>query len=328
MSNKKKNSLYHSRKALTGMGSSHIELFEVENPGQMQTFNVGKNTVRIKPFYVESMPNLKPYVFIEKYDSLDLTTIDILYGKIDIQALKKDSDLRKRLFETMLTRENVETITRKYCGLIPQSLTTDPYGKIHFNYDKSTVIALARSMSKSAYVENRQTSIRMNNSGGKGYSFSDLEGAPKKQGKRKGFFDRIFGGTGKGDNSTSSSQLGRYQGTTTYTKNEGIIFYRSGVVILGDSQFLKYNYATKDSETGLQTELNSFLVGSLDEDRLRWDDTYRRNFVNEVLSPSRLKNARTVPMFPYIGEFTDSGHFQNNIDNFLEFNKIVEEYRQ
>ena len=327
MSNR--NSLYYSRESLTGLGTSRIELFEVEKPEQIQTFNIGRNTVRVKPVNVQDRSNLiKSYILIEKYDSLDLTTIDILYGNLDIPAIKKDSYLRKKLFETVLTRENLELITRKYCGLIPASITTGSYGKTHFDYDKPTLVALVKSIMSSAYIENRQTSIKMNNSSKKGFSFSDIEGTSGKKGKKRGLFDRIFGKPSKEDDTALGEQVGSYQDTTTYTKNEGIIFYRSGVVILGKSQFLKFNYATKDSETGVQTELNSFLISEFDEDRLRWDDTYRKSFVKEVLIPSRLKNARRVSMFPFIGEFTDSGHFQNNIDAFVAFSEIVKGYRQ
>ena len=322
MSNKKKNSLYYRRESLIGMGPSQIEVFEVETPGQNLTFNIGKNVVRIKTVNVEGMSNLiKPYIFIEKYESLDLTTIDILYGNLDISAIKKDSDLRKKLFETILTRENLELITRKYCGLIPASITTDPYGRAHYDYDRQSMMLLAKSVFSTAYLENRQTTIQMNNSERSGFSKSSTK-------KGKGLFDRIFGTSDKSKKDENQNQLGTYNNMTTYTKNEGVLFYRSGVVIFNKSKFLKFNYATKDTETGIQTEVNNFLISDFDEDRLRWDDEYRKNFVKEVLTPSRLKNNRGVPLFPFIGEFTDSGHFQNNIDVWVAFNEITEGYRQ
>ena len=237
------------------------------------------------------------------------------------ELIKKDSDLRKKLFETLLTRENLELITRKYCGLIPASITTDPYGRAHYDYDRQSMMLLAKSVFSTAYLENRQTTIQMNNSERSGFSKSSTK-------KGKGLFDRIFGTSDKSKKDENQNQLGTYNNTTTYTKNEGVLFYRSGVVIFNKSKFLKFNYATKDTETGIQTEVNNFLISDFDEDRLRWDDEYRKNFVKEVLTPSRLKNNRGVPLFPFIGEFTDSGHFQNNIDVWVAFNEITEGYRQ
>ncbi len=317
MSGKKKDALYYSREDLTGMGPSQIQVFEVKNPGQTITLNMNGKLITLKSVNVQGTNYpIKPYVFIERYRNIDLTTVDIIYGNMDIPGLKKDERSRNKLFEEILTRENLELITRKYCGLIP-NITTGLYGNSQLRYDQDSMKALAKAVFSSAYLENRQTSIKMNSNGSK-----------NSRSKKRSFWDRIFGSP-DGENKEQSSQtsVGDYQGRTTYTRNEGVLFYRTGVVIFNKATYLKFNYATKDNETGVQTEVNSFLISDFNEDRLRTDEKYRKTFVQDVLSPSRLKNARSVEMFPFIGEFTNSGQFQNNIEVWAAFDQLNKGYR-
>lgn len=318
MSGKKKDALYYSREDLTGMGPSQIQLFEVKDPGQKITLNMNGKIVSFRPtsIYGTKIP-IKPYIIIEKYRNIDLTTIDIIYGNIDIPTLKKDENSRKKLFEEILTRENLELITRKYCGLIP-NITINQTGKSQLNYDQESMVALAKSVFSSAYLENRQTSIKMNT--------NSVDNKNNSKPKSRSFWDRIFGTQDKYEKE-QQTKLDNYQGRTTYTKNEGVLFYRTGVVIFNKATFLKFNYATKDNETGIQTAVNSFLISEFNEDRLRTDENYRKMFVQEVLSPSRLKNARSVQMFPFIGEFTNSGKFQNNIEVWADFDQLNKGYR-
>ena len=164
MSEKKKNALFYSREDLTGRGSSKIQLFELENPGEVNKINIDGKLVILNPVSVqETNRTVKPYVFIESYRNMDLTTVDVIYGNLNINELRKNEPLRKRLFDENLTRENLEIITRKYCGLIPYRVFNDPYGKKDFQMPKDKAPFLAKAIMGSAYVENRQTSINMNN---------------------------------------------------------------------------------------------------------------------------------------------------------------------
>ena len=237
-----------------------------------------------------------------------ITDIDEI--RKDIQALKKDSDLRKRLFDENLTRENLEIITRKYCGLIPYRVFNDPYGKKDFQMPKDKAPLLAKAIMGSAYVENRQTSINMNNAR-----------SSNSNGNRGSFWSRLFGTKTEAESNTS---LGQYTSTTTYTKNEGVLFYKSGAVIFNKKLYSKFNYATKDSETGVRTQVDSILIGEVNEERLKRDEEYRKAFVTEIFSPSRLKNARTVSGFPYIGNFTESKRFEYDMDAIKDFNELVQ----
>ncbi len=311
MSEKKKNALFYSREDLTGRGSSKIQLFELENPGEVNKINIDGKLVILNPVSVQGTNIIvKPYVFIESYRNMDLTTVDVIYGNLNINELRKNEPLRKRLFDENLTRENLEIITRKYCGLIPYRVFNDPYGKKDFQMPKDKAPFLAKAIMGSAYVENRQTSINMNNAR-----------SSNSNGNRGSFWSRLFGTKTEAESNTS---LGQYTSTTTYTKNEGVLFYKSGAVIFNKKLYSKFNYATKDSETGVRTQVDSILIGEVNEERLKRDEEYRKAFVTEIFSPSRLKNARTVSGFPYIGNFTESKRFEYDMDAIKDFNELVQ----
>ena len=252
MAESKKNVLYYKREDLTGMGPSKIQVFELENPGSKTTINVNGKLIELETAKVIGSINpMNPYVFIERYENLDLTTIDILYGSLDINRLKKDENARKTLFEEILTRKNLEGLTRKYCGAIPiVSIGTN--GRKVIRYDREDMKAFVNSILRNALVGNRRTSIKMNvNDRNRKVSFSDLEGSSGS------FWDRFFG---KKKESSTKTELDSYSGTTTYTKNEGVICFKSGAVIFNKSLFSKINYATKDEETGAKTQFDSILI--------------------------------------------------------------------
>lgn len=319
MAESKKNVLYYKREDLTGMGPSKIQVFELENPGSKTTINVNGKLIELETAKVIGSINpMNPYVFIERYENLDLTTIDILYGSLDINRLKKDENARKTLFEEILTRKNLEGLTRKYCGAIPiVSIGTN--GRKVIRYDREDMKAFVNSILRNALVGNRRTSIKMNvNDRNRKVSFSDLEGSSGS------FWDRFFG---KKKESSTKTELDSYLGTTTYTKNEGVICFKSGAVIFNKSLFSKLNYATKDEETGAKTQFDSILIGGLDFERMRTDQQYWQNFVDKFMSPSALKNARSAEMFPYIGNFTESGEIDFDPLIWDEFNKLSIGYR-
>lgn len=319
MAESKKNVLYYKREDLTGMGPSKIQVFELENPGTKTTINVNGKLITLEPAKVIGTLNpMKPYVFIERYENIDLTTIDILYGNLDIDKLKKDENVRKFLFEQLLTRKNLDEITRRYCGAIP-IVSIGAYGRKEIGYGQEDMQAFAKSVIKNALLGNRRTSIKMNtNNGNRKVSFSDLEGSSGS------FWDKLFG---KKKESKPKTELGKYSETTTYTKNEGVICLKSGAVIFNKSLFLKLNYATKDEETGNKTKFDSILIGDFDFERMRTDEQYWQSFVDKFMSPSALKNARSAEMFPYIGNFTESGEIDFDPLIWDEFNKLSIGYR-
>lgn len=114
---------------------------------------------------------------------------------------------------------------------------------------------------------------------------------PPKQGKKKkSFFDKLFEAYEEEPEVTSEiTPYVEKEEYSTYTSTQGVLFYRSGTVILDDRICSKYNYCTKDAETGIKNEFDSILITGVDENRLRMDTEYRRKFVEEVLRPSRLK---------------------------------------
>lgn len=118
MSQKMKNSLYYSRDDLTGMGASKVQLSEVETPGETVTMNVDGKLIKLNTADVKEASFVKPYIIIEKYKNMNLTTIDLLYGDIDIEALRKNENARSNLFEKFLTRENINGIARNYFGFM------------------------------------------------------------------------------------------------------------------------------------------------------------------------------------------------------------------
>lgn len=118
MSQKMKNSLHYSRDDLTGMGASSLQVSEVETPGETITMNVNGKLIKLNTAVVREAPFIKPYVVIEKYKNMNLTTIDLLYGDIDIESLRKNEDARNNLFENFLTREKINEISRNYFGFM------------------------------------------------------------------------------------------------------------------------------------------------------------------------------------------------------------------
>lgn len=296
MSVKKRNTLYYSRDDLTGMGSSNVQLFKLEEPEQISTIIVDGKQVRVKGI---SLRNLNPYILIEKYRNMNLTTVDVVYGNIDINTAKRNETEKEKLFDEILSRENVIAITRNSLGLMPKEIETDPYGNRRLKFDLDEVKALTREIFNSAYLEDRETSVKMN---------SDRKG---------GFFARLFGFSPQ-----ETTELSGSQDRVNYSRVEKVCFFKSGSVIFNNALFFKYVYATQDRESGISPKVSDFLIGEFDEEKLAQNAEYRKKFVSQVLVPSKLRNARTVPIFPYIGEFTDSGEFRFNSQVWGQFDKI------
>lgn len=183
---------------------------------------------------------------------------------------------------------------------------------------KSAVEIFSKALiSQRGYRETRTTSVKINP------VFQDNSKDTSK--KKPGFFETVFGKrtkTQEPPKEPAQTGLSSYQNGTVYTKNEGVIFVRTGSVIFNNGLFLKFNYLTKDSETGERPKVSSFLMDEFDEKRLEIEDDYRRKFVDRVLVPSRLKNARNVPLFPYVGGFSEIGEFTFDAETWGEFNKI------
>lgn len=177
-------------------------------------------------------------------------------------------------------------------------------------------------ISQRGYKETRTTSVKVN-------PMFQKEDKPKeKKVEKRGFFETIFGRREKQKPQEPQQEeplqtgLSDYQNETVYTKNEGVIFVRTGSVIFNNALFLKFNYLTKDNETGERPKISSFIMDEFDEKRLETEEDYRRDFVDKVLVPSKLKNARNVPIFPYIGGFSEIGEFSFDAEVWGEFNKI------
>lgn len=313
MFNDKKEVAYYYRASKKGLGPSKVRVFAAE-PGKKETYEVtGKLPVTIKTFDTKS-EILKPYIYIEEYREIDLVTYDILYGNLNISELKKETPESEAIFEGILKRDIVELITRKGWGIIPDRLSQVPY-------DKNKIDELKIMIKESAFEETRE-----------------IENQDKKESKnssnntpqpRKGLWDKLFGEqmekSMKAKKQSSSQQtdddLVKYQASENPEK---VLFYRSGVVLLNGNTFLKFNYMTKDRTIPLSKplETDSFLISDFDDDKLLENLDYRKAFVKEVLNPYRLKSTRSVKHFPYIGEFTSLGTFQNNLENWNAFNKL------
>lgn len=332
------------------MGESKVQIFEVESPGEVNTININGKNIKFKSLPIQKSANsgVKSYIVIEKYNNLDLTTIDIVYGVLDLELLKKDEKAREDFFEKILTRKNIELITRKYCGVLP-ILSRDGFGNESLIMDEKVVMAVARSVLDEAYLETRTSEVNINNNmfgnNRKKVTMDDIMGTSKHKAKKaeksSGFFSRIFGKEQSDEEhkeenqTTETNNISPYEEERrTYTENKGVLFYRSGVVILGKEKCLKFNYATKDyttknSKTNVErTETNSFLISEFDEERLKYDDEYRKKFVSEILEPSRLNNARRVNSFPYIGKFVDSGKYESDVEIWAAFSKISESFER
>lgn len=339
MSESKRKSVYYNRDDLTGLGESKVQIMEVESSGMTTSMNINGKTIWFEPLTVQSSSGpVKSYLVIEKFGSIPLTTIDLVYGDIDIDTLCDDENARTEYFEKVVTRENMELITRKYAGTLPV-LVTDYFKNQKLTMPQDVAIAVAKAVYGSAHIEARKETVQINNDMfGRTRQTEKQEpilksvfqaatgSPPPKQGKKKkSFFDKLFEAYEEEPEVTSEiTPYVEKEEYSTYTSTQGVLFYRSGTVILDDRICSKYNYCTKDAETGIKNEFDSILITGVDENRLRMDTEYRRRFVEEVLRPSRLRNARNVPMFPYIGSFTDEGKFENDVELTMAFRELTQ----
>lgn len=317
-----------------GLGNSKVRIYEIKNPGREDTVELPEHSVKFRTFEIDEPGiTVKPYLFVEKYFDVDLITVDIIYGDLNMQELINNPQEAKRLMNNVLTRENIELFTRQWCGLLPERIETDPYGKMIPLYNRTKVQALARKIWDSAFQVSRETAKTSSiKTSSKDKKKSIFFGEPySSTNKGNSIFDKIFGPPkSKTDQQTQSQSQthtdvsGLVQGNNfSSTIKEGVIFYRTGIVFLNDNKYLKFNYVTKDSLSDTRTKTNSFLISDFDEDKLRTDTRYRYEFVNEVLTPDRLESAREVDMFPYIGVFTPLG-FDNDIDSWSAFHDLAE----
>lgn len=338
MSESKRKSIYYSRENLTGLGESKVQVMEIANSGETSSININGKTIWFKPLSVVAPSGpVKSYLVIEKYGSIPLTTVDLVYGDIDMDALSSDDNLREEYFEKVLTRQNMELITRKYAGTLPM-LVTDYYKNQTLTIPQDVAVAVAKAVYGEAHLEARTTVTKVNNDiFGKNKPiergepllksiFQAATGTPPTTAKKKtSFFDKLMGAyEEEEEREEPKSEITPYEPTTSYTSTQGVLFYRSGSVVLDDRICSKYNYCTKDAETGVKNEVDSFLITGVDENRLQVDADYRKKFVDQVLIPSRLKNARAIPMFPYIGGFTDDGKFENDVELTMAFRELTE----
>lgn len=336
MSESKRKSVYYTREDLTGLGESKVQIIEIAGFGSTSSININGKTIWFEPLVVEgaTVP-VKSYLVIEKFSSIPLTTVDLVYGNIDMDTLCDNEEAREEYFEKVLTRENMELITRKYAGTLP-ILSTDYFRNQKLTIPQDVAIAVAKAVYGGAHIETRSTTTKINNDmfGREKVErekqepllksvFKAATGVPPKSKKKKSFFDKLF--ESYEDEPEEQKEIVSYvEPTTSYTSTQGVLFYRSGSVILDDRICSKYNYCTKDAETGIKNEVDSFLITGVDENRMKIDEEYRRKFVEEVLRPSRLKNARNIQMFPYIGGFTDEGKFENDVELTMAFRELTQ----
>lgn len=321
--------LYYNRTNKSGLGLSKVCIYEIKKPGKEETIEISRHSVKFRTFEIDSQDvTVKPYLFVEEYSDVDLIIVDIIYGDLNIPELIESPQETKRLMDNVLNRKNVELFTRQWCGLLPERVQTDPYGKVTPLYSIKKVQLLAKKIWDSAFQESREATRTTRISGSKDKKKRLFYGEPySSTNKGNSIFDKLFGPPRNKTNQQQTQDQSQihtdlsssvHGSSSANTIKEGVIFYRTGIVFLNGNKYLKFNYATKDSVTDTKVETNSFLISDFDEDKLRTDTSYRYKFVSEVLTPDRLESARNVAMFPYIGVFTPLG-FENDIDSWTAF---------
>ena len=103
---------------------------------------------------------------------------------------------------------------------------------------------------------------------------------------------------------------------TSQQPEENILrIYKTGVIMIGNQQCAVYNYGTKDQTTEGMVEIGSFIVSGLDEEKFKPGSFYYNEVVRNVINPTNLEHTRRRDLkYPYIGQVTPNGGFENNFE--------------
>lgn len=301
-----------------GDNGDTLEIVEVNMQQSKTIINVDGKRIPLFPLKV-NIPgeDIKCYVLIERIKNEFVTLVDLVYGNIDLNGMKQNPIIRDRYLEA-LSRKNIEMFTRKYMGSLPPILPYD-FGQL----SPSFAITIANAFKDTAYSDLKVTKTKIN----------DMFEEKSNKGKNKDesvwklfvrFATRNNPNTQNKNNSTKLDLPGN-SNTQEHVVKEGILYYPSGAVIIDEKICYKFNYCTKDSETGTRTEVDSFLVSGVNLEKLSYDKYYRKNFVAQVCVPSRLKNIRGK-MYPYIGCFNSQEQFENDFGLAIKVHKLRDDF--
>lgn len=283
------------RQDFSANGKSSVEIQEVDlSKDEIVKVVFGKRVI-LHPLKV-STPT-KCYVVIEKLLDHKVALIDLIYGNIDLNTFERNPNIRNKIL-TKLSRENIDGFTRHYMGGLSEDVARQ----------------LASIVKKTAFGEMRTVTTEVNNMfSNKTSLFENFKKFATRNVK-----PRPSSETGvdmNGENQSTSPK---------FTTGEGILFYPSGAAIIEEKVCTKFTYCTKDIETKQFIKLDSFLVSGVDINRMEVDDLYRKRFVFQVCTPTRLKNTRGKA-FPYIGSFNRNMVFENDFDITCKVNELREQ---
>ena len=274
------------------IGKSLVEIKKVDTSKSSIVENVLGQRVELHPLPVGNTVNC--YMIIEKLIDQNIALIDLVYGDINLEGFEKNSTIRNRILRE-LSRANISHCTSHYMG----------------GLNKDTAVFLANIVKKVAYAEMRTVSVDIKDSfSSKSRNGSIMENLFKFATRKANSQEKRT----EVKNETEMELYGtEHNETRRITTGEGILFYPSGIAIIGGNICTKFNYCTKDVETGNFAKLDSFLVSGVDLEKLEINELYRKRFVSQMCVPSRLRNLRGK-LYPYLGTFTSTMQFENDYD--------------
>lgn len=274
------------------VGKSLVQIKKVDTSKSPIIEDVLGQRVELHPLPVGNATNC--YMIIEKLIDQNIALIDFVYGDINLVEFEKNATIRNRILRE-LSRVSISDCTSHYMG----------------GLNRNVAVILANIVKRVAYAEMRTVSINM----------KDPFSSKNKSGSIRETLFKFA--TRKANRQEQPTEVKTENGIELYgadgnearriTTGEGIIFYPSGAAIIGNNVCTKFNYCTKDVETGNVAKLDSFLVSGVNLSQLEINELYRKRFVSQMCVPSRLRNLRGK-LYPYLGTFTSTMQFENDYE--------------
>ncbi len=299
---------------------SEIEVIEFK--GSNNFIKIDNQNISLD-FLNISRDDIKPYIVVERFTGKNIVMIDTVYGDIDIEKMNFDQELREITIDGLLSRKNLNQINERYFGALPIHIVN--YNGIYQTENQQDVVkevGTALRSQVSAII--RETVTKINPMFENSETTSTFQNSPTK---KKGFFSQLFKKTIEEINNANSNTKGKSEETQFYKSSSKVLFFKTGAVIIDGRVCSKYSYYTQDEQTGEKAVGGTFLATGIDDERLKTDECYRKKFVDNMCSPSRLKNARGKE-FPYIGGFNEKDEFETDIDLFTTIYNLRESGRE
>lgn len=250
--------------------------------------------------YVEFYDNrIKNYAIIEKVTDDGIVLVDFLYGNIDFDELRNDSERLKAYVEKVLSRENIDNKIKKYFGILPM-LEKNNQKMI---YDMEVVSIVKNIMRKRVFYIRKDSKVVVNEMfQNKENDQSIGEPEPKKKSLFKMFID--YGTRNLEEKEVTKTSKSKKSKGTEHVTEWDFLCYRLGAVISGSNVCTRYNYSVRNITAGTEAEGDNFLVTEQNMNAIIENEDYRKKFLEEVCSIPRLKALKNK-RWPYLGRINE-----------------------